>query len=83
MLQSVGLCAWGVSERCFMFFLLNNGRSRPDATLANAAGLCGFSIRPGAKRCLAAVMTQDKRAPADYGHGTPVKALFQAGRGGL
>ena len=66
-----------------MFFLLNNDGIRFNVTLPNGAGPRGFSARPFAKRCIAAVTTQYKRAPADYRYGTPLRAILGAGRGGL
>ena len=66
-----------------MFFSLNNVSIRFNVTLPNAAGPCGLSAWPFTKRCIAAVTTQDKREPADYGYSTPLRAILGAGRRAL
>lgn len=62
-----------------MFFLPNNDGIRFNVTLPNDPDLCGFSARPFAKRCIAAVTSQDKREPAGYRYGTPLRAILGAG----
>lgn len=81
MRQSVGRRSLGGVSEVSMFFLLNNDGIRFNVTLPNDPDLSGFSARPFAERCIAAVTTQDKREPADYRYRTPLRAILGAGRG--